>query len=151
MFKSFLFLVHRVSSACSCSTQGLDGSSHLWKAHFWLAALCISPWAASLGWHSSSFAGAEIICTSPESLSSWLYLGSEAQSNLPRHSFSITHKEGSQWVLRNICVICPIHCTIGCALSNSIWTSVAWEEITQICLFQLRVAASSCSCYSKIL
>lgn len=40
-------------------------SSHLWKAHFWLAALCISPWAASLGWHSSSFAGPEIICTSP--------------------------------------------------------------------------------------
>ena len=40
-------------------------SSHLWKAHFWQAALCISPWAASLGRHSSSFCRGWDLCTSP--------------------------------------------------------------------------------------
>lgn len=125
-------------------------SSHLWKAHFWQSALCISPWAASLGRHSSSFCrGWDHLHIPRNHFLPGFSWSSEVQS-LPGYSFSITHKEGSQWVL--LATPQPTSSStapLGAHFPTAFGPQLLGKKLSKYVSSQLRVAASSWSCYSK--
>ena len=151
MFKSFLFLVlpclfcmflQHSRLGCPVPTCGkpIFGKQHSASLHEQL------PWAGTPAALQGLRSSARLQGNHFIPGFTW---SSEAQF-LPRHSFSITHKEGSQWVLLATPQPTPSYTApLGAHFPTAFGPQLPGKKLPKYVFSQLRVAASSCSCYSK--